>query len=170
MENDSPKWPSFTRMQRGLAAGRHAVSKLVGPALLLGILVGISPSVASAERSDEDILSKVDVAKMIAVITAYSGNCVAKRITPMLPQEVFSAVNRAADAQHIDINSPTFRSAVLAQKTFADIEVIAQYPDLLNDWCQKMLEQFRPTRYLKAASAISIRVRELHPAASLAPN
>jgi hypothetical protein len=118
--------------------GNLAVKKITILAAAVGTAMSATSSWAAA---DEEILLKMDVARYVAIMTVYSSHCYAKRITPMLPEVFLSTLSKAAEAQNIDMKSPELLAKVIADKAFSDIEAIAQYPNLLEEWCHKTFNQ-----------------------------
>ena len=102
------------------------------------VLVGTLTTAHAGSLSGYTMPTLTETAQSKAIITAYSKYCAASHITRPLPDEVL----KGAIANWVS-EDPTFDAQVNAQ--MSKVAQIAQSPNVLNEWCHKILNQVDPS-------------------------
>jgi hypothetical protein len=100
------------------------------------VLVGTMTTAHAGSLNGYTMPMLTETAQSKAIITAYSKYCA--HITRPLPDEVL----KGAIANWVS-EDPTFDAQVNAQ--MSKVAQIAQYPNVLNEWCHKILNQVDPS-------------------------
>ena len=100
------------------------------------VLVGTMTTAHAGPLNGYTMPMLTETAQSKAIITAYSKYCA--HITRPLPDEVL----KGAIANWVS-EDPTFDAQVNAQ--MSKVAQIAQYPNVLNEWCHKILNQIDPS-------------------------